>query len=523
MEEAIREIIEALKKDPKNANKKIKEISRKHKLGRIPKKVEILSFCNEEEKKILREILIKRPVRSISGVLMITLAVKPKECVWGKCIYCPTFENASKSYIGTEPVIRRALLNNYDPFLQTRNRVEHYKAMGHLSQSGNKFEVIVVGGTFTGFEEEYQEWFIKRIFDALNEKESKSLEEAKKLNENARNRCIGLSVETRPDFCREKHVDKMLEMGITRVEIGAQSIFEDVLEIANRGHSVKDIEDAIRISKDSGFKVVLHLMPGLPGSSFERDLEMFENVFTNPMFIPDELKIYPTMVLKGTKLYEMWKNGSYKPLNEEETIKLLVEVKRKIPPFMRIRRILRDYSLSEVDAGPKIGNLREVLFKELVKIGEKCKCTRCREVGHVEKKFGIRPKEENIKLVRREYEASEGKEIFLSFEDVKQDILISLLRLRIPSEKAHRKEINEMPSAIVREMHTYGKILAVGEKGNGWQHKGYGKRLLAEAERIAKEEFDRKKIVVIAGVGVKQYFLNQGYFYDGPYVSKILS
>ncbi len=522
MEKAIREIIEALKKDSKNANKKIKEISKKYNLKRIPKKVEILRYCSEDERKTFKEILLKRPVRSISGVLIITVAVKPKECVWGKCIYCPTSENASKSYIGTEPVIRRALLNNYDPFLQTKNRIEHYKAMGHLSKSGNKFEVIVVGGTFTGFEEEYQEWFIKRIFDALNEKESKNLEDAKKLNESAGNRCVGLSVETRPDFCKEKHIDKMLGMGITRIEIGAQSIFEDVLKIANRGHSVNDIEDAIRISKDSGFKVVLHLMPGLPGSSFEKDLEMFENVFTNPSFIPDELKIYPTMVLKGTKLYEMWKNGEYKPMSEEETIKLLVEVKRKIPPFMRIRRILRDYSLNEVYAGPKIGNLREILFKELIKTGERCKCTRCREVGHMEKKFGLKPKEENIRLVRREYEASNGKEIFLSFEDVKQNILISFLRLRIPSEKAHRKEINEKPSAIVREMHTYGRTLAVGEKGEGWQHKGYGKRLLAEAERIAKEEFDKKKIVVIAGVGVKQYFLKQGYFYDGPYVSKIL-
>ncbi|MEM5790646.1 MAG: tRNA uridine(34) 5-carboxymethylaminomethyl modification radical SAM/GNAT enzyme Elp3 [Candidatus Aenigmatarchaeota archaeon] len=521
MEKAIREIIRALKEDRENVNKIIREISRKYKLGRIPKKIEILKFCNEGEKKI-KETLVKRPIRSISGVLIITIAVKPKECVWGKCIYCPTFENASKSYIGTEPVIKRALLNKYDPFLQTRNRIEHYKAMGHLSENGNKFEIIAVGGTFTGFEEEYQEWFIKRVFDALNEEESKSLEEAKKLNEKAKHRCVGLSVETRPDFCKEKHIDKLLEMGVTRVEIGAQSIFDDILKIANRGHKVKDIEDAIRMAKDSGFKVVLHLMPGLPGSSFERDLEMFENIFNNPSFIPDELKIYPTMVLKGTRLYKMWKSGKYKPMSKEETIKLLVEAKRRIPPFMRIRRILRDYSLNEVDAGPKIGNLREILLEELRKIGERCKCTRCREVGHM-KRFGMEPREENIKLVRRDYEASEGREIFISFEDIKQDILISFLRLRIPSDKAHRKEINEKPSAIVREMHTYGKALAVGEKGEGWQHKGYGKSLLREAERIAMEEFDKKKIVVIAGVGVKQYFLKQGYFYDGPYVSKILS
>ena len=517
MEEAIKEIVERVKKNGKDLERIIKEVSRKYKLGRIPKKVEILKFCDKETKKFF----VKKPVRSISGVLVITLAVKPKECAWGKCIYCPTHENASKSYIGTEPVIRRALLNNYDPFLQTRNRIEHYEAMGHLG-NGNKFEIIIVGGTFTGFEDEYQEWFIKRIFDALNEKEAKSLEEAKKLNENSRNRCVGLSVETRPDFCKEKHVDKMLSLGITRVEIGAQSVYEDVLEFVKRGHSVEDIKESIRIAKDSGLKVILHLMPGLPKSSFERDLEMFEKVFRDEDFMPDELKIYPTLVVKGTELYDLWKRGEYEPMSEEDAIKLLVEVKRMIPPFMRIRRIQRDYSLNNVEAGPKIGNLREILFKELEKMGERCRCTRCREVGHVKRKFNIEPDPENIKLVRREYDASEGKEIFLSFEDVKNDILISLLRLRIPSEKAHRKEIKEMPSCIVREMHTYGSALSVGEKGEGWQHKGYGKSLLREAERIAKEEFDLKKIVVISATGVKPYFLSQGYFYDGAYVSKLL-
>ncbi len=521
-ENAIREIIQELLKG-ENFQRAARKICKKYKLPRFPKKAEILSFCNAKEKEKLRAILLKRPVRSISGVLTITVAVKPKECAWGKCIYCPTKENASKSYMGTEPVIQRALQNNYDPYLQVRNRIEHYKAMGHLSENGNKFEVIVVGGTFTGFEDEYQEWFIKKIFDALNEKEAKSLEEAHKLNERAKHRCVGLSVETRPDYCREEHVDKMLRLGITRVEIGAQSIYDDVLKFVQRGHSAEDIIKAIRIAKDAGYKIVLHVMPGLPLSDFERDLNMFKTLFQDPNFMPDEFKIYPTMVVEGTKLYEMWKEGEYRAMSDEEVVKLLVEVKKLIPPFMRIRRILRDYSLKKVIAGPKIGHLRDILQLELKKMGKRCRCTRCREVGHAKRLFGIEPKIENIRLVRREYEASNGKEIFLSFEDIKQDILIAFLRLRIPSEKAHRKEIREAPSAIVREIHTYGKAVPVGKTPEKeWQHRGYGRELLKEAERIAKEEFDRKKILVIAGIGARPYFLAQGYKYDGPYVSKIL-
>jgi elongator complex protein 3 len=386
--------------------------------------------------------------------------------------------------------------------------------MGHPS---DKIEVIILGGTFLALSRDYQEWFIKRIFDALNEKESESLETAQELNERADHRCVGLAIETRADYCFEEHVNQMLKFGTTRVEIGVQSIYPEVLDKIKRGHTVEDVVRATRLAKDSSLKVTYHLMPGL-FVDLKEDLEQFRILFENPDFKPDSLKIYPTLVIEGTELYEMWKKGEYKPLTTEEGVELLVQAMKHIPKYCRIIRMQRDVPSDKIVAGIRKSNLRELVEKECERRKIRIREIRYREVGHKLARK-VRVDEASINLCRLDYEASKGKEIFLSFEDIKNDVLIGFLRLRIPY-KPFRREIDEN-TALVRELHVYGETVPIGKrKLQAWQHKGFGRRLLQEAEKIAKEEFDMKKMIIISGIGVREYFKKFGYSKDGAYVSK---
>ena len=513
-----REIIEALKEEKelneKKVDKIIKSFCKKHGLTEMPTKIELLTACTQEERKKLKSFLRTKPSRTISGVSVITVVAKPAPCP-GTCIYCPRGVNAPQSYTGFEPAIQRGIRNKYDPFLQTKDRLNQYKITGHPS---SKIEIIILGGTFPALRKNYQELFVKRIFDALNEKESKSLEEAQKLNEKAKHRCVGITIETRADYCFKKHINQMLKLGTTRVEIGVQSVYPEILKKVKRGHDVEDVVRATRLAKDSALKVTMHIMPGL-FVDFQKDLEQFKILFQNPDFRPDSLKIYPTLVIRGTKLYEMWKRGKYKPLTTSEGIKLISEAMKFIPKYCRVIRVQRDIPSTKVVAGIKKSNLRELVEKECEKKRIRIQEIRYREVGHKMRK-GVFPDIESIKLCRFDYEASRGREIFLSFEDVKNDILIGFLRLRIPF-KPFRHEINER-SALVRELHVYGPSISIGEKGVGWQHRGFGKKLLKEAERIAKEEFDKKKMIIISGIGTREYYRRLGYRKDGVYVSKII-
>jgi len=512
-----RKIIEqALKTDnltEKKFEKILKYVSKKEKIRKIPTKIQILQECNEKEEKILKRFLITKPSRSMSGVSVITVVAEPRECP-GNCIYCPKGKNAPQSYTGLEPAVQRGIRNNYDPYLQTKDRLNQYKLTGHPT---DKIEIIILGGTFLALDKKYQNWFVKRIFDALNEKNSKTLTQAKKLNENSKHRCIGMTLETRADYCFEKHINQMLKLGITRVEIGVQSIYPDVLKKIKRGHNVFDSIKATQLVKDSCLKCTYHIMPGLPRVSIEQDIEQFKIIFENPDFRPDSLKIYPTLVVKGTELYDMWKNKKYKPLETKDGIDLLAEAMKYIPKYCRVIRVQRDIPTTKVEAGIKKSNLRELVEKECEKREIKIKEIRYREVGHKMKK-GIKP--ENVKLLRTDYEASGGKEIFLSFEDTKNDILIGFIRLRIPF-KPFRKEIDEK-TGLIRELHIYGPAVPIGDiKEMAWQHKGYGEKLLKEAEKIAKKN-GMKKMVIISGVGVRKYYYKFGYKPDGPYVSKVL-
>jgi elongator complex protein 3 len=315
----------------------------------------------------------------------------------------------------------------------------------------------------------------------------------------------------------------MLDLGVTRVELGVQNPSDEIYGLVGRKHSVADVAEATRIMKDAGLKVAYHLMPGLPGSNFKRDLEAFKEIFSNSAYKPDMIKIYPCLVLKGTKAYEWFLRGDYKPYTNEEAAELIVEVKKIVPPWVRIMRVQRDIPAPLIVAGVNRSNLRQLVQQKLKEQGLRCRCIRCREVGHRMAVDGVKPDPDKIRVLTMKYGASEGEEIFISAEDVENDVLIGYLRLRVPSEKAHRPEIKARPCAMVRELHVYGPLVPVGKHlAKAWQHKGYGGILLGEAERIAKEEYGLEKILVISALGTKQYYRRFGYDYDGAYMSKML-
>ena len=485
-----------------------------------PKNSDILRVAGYDER-LIPILRIKR-VRSISGIIPITVMVKPHPCPHGRCIYCPGGPEVGTptSYTGQEPAGRRARESNYDPYLQVKSRVNQLREIGHRV---DKVEVIILGGNFTYLPLEYQRWFVKRCLDATNGVEARDLEEAKLLAEKAPIRNSGFTAETRPDWFKHEHANNMLDMGFTRIELGIQTVFEDIYELINRGHTIDDVAEAFKIAKDCGFEIIAHFMLGLPGSDPKRDLEMFKIIFNDPRFKPDDIKIYPTLVLKGTKLYDMWLKGEYKPYNSEEAAELIAEIKKIVPRWVRIQRVQRDIPVPLIVDGVKRSDLRRLALQKLEAQGLKCNCIRCREVGHVKLKRGIEPDPENIELKVEKYEASDGVEIFLSYEDVVNDILIGLLRLRIPSDDAFRPEVVEKPSAIVRVLHVYGDVVPVGQKsGYAWQHRGYGSMLLREAERIAREEYDSKKVLILSALGVKEYYAKHGYRKDGVYMSKYI-
>jgi len=414
----------------------------------------------------------------------------------------------------------RGKQNRYEPYLQVRKRIEQLEAIGHTV---DKVELIVMGGTFPATPLDYQERFIRGCLDAITGLKSGSLEEAKRNAETSRLRNVGITVETRPDWAGKREVDHVLSMGVTRVELGVQNVYDDLYELVDRGHSVEDVVEATRILKDSGLKVCYHMMPKLPGSDFERDLEGFRRVFNDPAFRPDMLKIYPTLVIRGTRIYDWWLRGEYEPYTTEEAADLLVQVAEIIPPWVRVMRVQRDIPAGLIVAGVKKSNLRQIVLKRLRDEGLACCCIRCREVGHRLLKDGIEPEAKNIRVSRRVYEASEGIELFISVEDPVKDVLIAYIRLRIPSERAHRPEIRLGKASVVRELRVLGPVVPVGEHfDEAWQHKGYGGMLLKEAERVTLEEFDRRKIVVMSALGTKRYYVGLGYDYDGLYVSKKL-
>ena len=443
---------------------------------------------------------MRKPTKTISGVTPVAVVIKPRACKHGTCVYCPTL-NVPQSYTPKSPAIMRAMMLNYDPYKQVEARINAFEIMGHPT---DKIELIILGGTFLSYPIKYQYDFIKSCYAALNCKKSKTLEEAKKRNETAKHRCIALCIETRPDVCSNRDIKKMLEFGCTRVELGVQALDDNIYKKIKRGHGVKDVIDATKRLKDAGFKVGYHIMPGLPGSNFKKDLKMFKKLFEDEKFRPDQLKIYPCQVIKGSELEKIYYKEKYKPYTEKELIKLIIELKKIVPRYCRIMRVMREIPPDYLIAGTTRIDLRKVVVEEMKKQQVKCKCIRCREIGFaLLKNKNI---DQKLKLNKISYNASKGKEIFLEIIN-KDDLIFGLIRLRIVDK-----------ILFVRELHIYGPSIELGKKGKT-QHTGLGKWLMKETEKIAKEK-KCNKIKVISGVGVREYYRNLGYVLEEDYMVK---
>jgi elongator complex protein 3 len=405
-----------------------------------------------------------------------------------------------QSYTPESPAVLRGIECRFDAVKQIRVRLDSMADMGHPT---DKIELIIMGGTFLSTPIDYQYQFIKDCYDALNGAISASLAEAKQVNEKAACRCVGLCVETRPDFCGEDEVKRMLEFGTTRVEMGVQTLDDEIYRLVHRGHTVEDVVKATALLKKYGFKVHYHWMPGLPGSTPEHDLALSRQLFADPRFRPDGLKIYPTMVVAGTELEKWFLDGRYQPYDNSTLLDLVAGIKAIVPKYVRISRVLRDIPVKFITAGYK-DSLRGPVKKRMQEKGLECHCIRCREYGH---RAASGWKMGEPTLQRMDYPASGGAEIFLSFED-ERETLFGLLRLRIQSESIPVSGLeNTTPAAVIRELHVYGpEVPLKNQSPDSAQHKGLGKALLKEAEHIAREEFNLQQMLILSGVGAREYY-----------------
>jgi len=537
-------------------------LCRKLKMKKIPTDIEVLLNAKEKDLVFLRKYLETKPVRTSSGVAVIAIMTSPFKCPHGKCTYCPGgpssfFGDVPQSYTGHEPSTMRGIRNNFDAYLQVMNRLEQYIAIG---QNPDKVELIIMGGTFPSFSQEYQETFVRDALQAMNdfsvlfyrnqgegledldidkfkeffvlpgdinskartkhihtkllalkEANCKDLISTQTLNELAKIRCIGMTIETKPDWGLLTHGNEMLKLGCTRVELGVQTLYEDVLKETHRGHSLKDTMDSIRILRDLGFKLNFHMMPGLPGVSKEQDIWCFKELFDNSNYRPDMLKVYPTMVMPGTKLYLDYKKGKFKPLSTEEAADILSEMINFVPRYCRIMRVQRDIPTKYSFEGITKNNLRQLVDSNMNLKKYKQQDIRAREIKSGKIKDPV-----DFEII--EYEASKGKEFFISLKD-SADKLVGFVRLRFPSEALREEFTND--TAMIRELHVYGKAVAIGEDDGMVQHRGFGRLLMAKAEEIAKLS-NKTKMLVISGIGVRQYYKNIGYNSEGPYMSKAL-
>ena len=570
--DGIIEQVKAKKFTYNQLNQLKRSLSKKYNLKKIPTNIEILVHAKKKDLSRLKQLQLK-PTRSISGVANVAIMSAPYACPpQAQCTFCPggpnsQFGTVPKSYTGHEPSTMRGIRNDYDPYLQVFNRIQQYVLLGHAF---DKIELIIMGGTFTSYSKVYQEKFIKYAFKAMNDfsdlfflknkansnadknefdidyfrkffelpgemedpiraknikekllklKDKTALQDEIIRNELSHIKCVGLTLESRSDYLKKDFANYILDLGCTRVEMGIQSVYEKALVAVKRGNTTEDNIEAIRDLKDLGFKINLHYMIGLPGiKNKQEDLKGMKQLFSNPEYRPDMLKIYPCMVFKDTPLYEDFKKGKYTPYTTEVAAKMIAEFKPFVEPYCRIMRVNRDIPSKMNIAGIDKTNLRQYVDQ----LQSKCRCIRCREVGHVYNKAGKIPQE--CKLIIQKYEASKGKEFFISFEDTKQDILLGFIRMRYPSQIL-REEITKT-SALIRELHVYGPAVMIGKKDKEKtkqvaQHKGLGKQLLEKAEKIAKKD-GKNKMIIISAVGTREYYAKLGYTLEGPYMCKYL-
>jgi elongator complex protein 3 len=482
-----------------------------------------------QDASLLERIRLK-PVRTLSGVTTVTVLTKPYPCP-GKCIFCPTDVRMPKSYLPNEPGAMRGLEHDFDPYAQVRSRLEALEAVGHPT---DKVELLILGGTWSSYHRDYQEWFVKRCFDAMNTPLAPphiapqnggneggvesctpaELAEAQSLNETAAHRNVGLVIETRPDEITPDEVRWLRQLGVTKVQMGAQSLDDRILELNQRGHSVERTRQAVSLLRAAGFKIVLHWMPNLLGATPESDRADFSRLWEG--FCPDEIKIYPNQLLANAELYQVWQRGEFRPYSTQELIDLIADVKTAIPRYCRVNRIIRDIPSTNVVEGNRRTSLRQDVQREMQQRGTRCQCVRCREVR------GKPIDTEAVRLNDLLYTAGAAEEHFLSYETA-DDRLAGFVRLSLPSARAPETGLQDLQgAALIREVHVYGQSLPVGvEKHGAAQHAGLGTQLMEEAERIARARGYRR-LAVISAVGTRGYYLGRGFARGEYYLVKEL-
>jgi elongator complex protein 3 len=455
----------------------------------MPRNSAVLAAATSEEREWLRPLLLVKPTRTLSGVAPVAVMTSPHPCPHGKCLPCPGGPEhpfaSPQSYTGEEPAALRAREHAFDPYEQVQARLGQFEALGHHV---DKAELIVMGGTMTARPVEYQEWFVGAAVQAMNDypqagiaQEKPELEAIFAANESARVRCVAATFETRPDWCQEEHINRMLSMGVTKVELGVQHVDDRILDYNRRGHSVADSVMANGLLRDAGLKVGFHMMPNLPGASMEDDRRMFEALFSDERFRPDFLKIYPTLVTPASEIEALWERGEYLPYNEEELIDLVAYAKSLLPEYEA----------------------------RLHSQGLRCRCIRCREVGRT-------PEPEEATISTRVYRACGGEERFIQAGS--EDALVGFARLRFP-HRPFRDELTD--AALLRELHVYGSVVPISTPASAdeWQHRSFGVQLLSAAEEEARDH-GYGHLAVMSGVGVRPYYRKQGYERVGPYMIK---
>lgn len=544
LEEIMLHIVKANPKDRDELNVIVRKFCGSKKIDRPPNRALISAYHSLVKKKriktdkTLESFIKKANIRSLSGVSIITSLVKPYNCP-GKCVYCPTEVKMPKSYIATEPAAARALRLDFSPYEQMDKRINMLEVNGH---STDKIEYIIKGGTWNAYPLKYQYWFIYESFKACNNRSRRNkldeisekefckkplqeiidiLEKEQRYNENCKYRIIGITLETRPDAISPKSIYHMRRQGCTRIELGLQAPDDNILKLIERGHTVAEFISAMKLLREAGFKVDLHFMPDLPGTTPEHDVEMYRELFENPGLKPDMVKIYPNTVIKSAELYQWFLDGKYKPYGEKPLFDALLQMKQITPRYCRISRLIRDIPSNEIYAGNTITNLREDLEKELHKNNKVCVCLRCREIGRQRNNVSAKTKPQ---IFIDKYNTIGGTEYFITLEDSKRTAVYGFLRLRIPSESqtpAITKLLPEIKDvAFIRELHVYGTLVSIGKRNQlASQHQGLGKRLMKEAERVVKNS-KKTKIAVISGVGVRGYYRKLGYKKQGTYMTK---
>ena len=523
-----------------------RQLCRELKLSRFMSNADILEYASEEEKELVSDTLKKKPTRTKSGVAIVAVMCHPHKCPHGRCLYCPESDIAPPSYTGEEPAALRGRMFEYHPYVQCFNRLAQLKKIGHPI---DKVELIIMGGTFPSRDLCYQEWFVSQCLKAMTDfglilDNNSEFEINKKLirefekdvvktyppndyvliediqlaNENSKVRCVGMTFETRPDYCKKEHINRMLDFGVTRVELGVQTLSDKLYEKVKRGHTIADVIESNQLLRDSAIKVAMHMMPGLFVRQKE-DLKMFKQLFSDENFKPDMLKIYPCLVTKGSEIYDMWQEGIYRPYNDEEAVDLIVEIKKILPKWVRTMRIQRDIPSTLIEAGVQKSNLGELVYNKLDENHINCQCIRCREIGH--KKTNENYALEDFRLFKESYTACGGEETFISIEDKNEESIAGFLRFRIPSQNTFRPEITDK-TALIRELHVYGNMIQIGDKNPSiGQHTGFGEKLLMEAENLAIDN-DKDEIAIISGIGTRNYYRKFGYERKGPYMAKKL-